>query len=346
MLADFLLNLAAGLTQTLLEAGATRLRRAALGSDEDRALRTALQQGFVALLSDADTQMPPATLRQDSLNLVTDIFAEFVMQPEVANNLLAMALAGVPPDLPLLALAFDALDFERTTLAIDFTQSLTAFHEGLTHALMKSAQQNGSPLYNQVSLGRILAIQALLQDQQRSLVQIVQAIARIEQTSPQTVYNIIIERNLGSLDIGDNAQVEAKALPEDVQALLTYTLAMAPTVNRIYGYLRPAWDGDETEVRYYPVKESGITIGRDPQICTLVVPWDFKRTSRVHASVFPNAGAIYIMDMGSKNGTYVDGNRVTDIIRLNPGQHILLGAGDRTDPLCVLEFVQIPSTTV
>lgn len=223
-LSDFRLNLAAGLTQTLLEAGARRLSQAALGTDEDRALRAALAQGFNALLAEADAQLPPGELRQETLRLVGDIFTEFLSAPEVADNLLAMALAGAPPDIPRLVSEFAALDYDPATLPVDFERCLTAFHRAMTAALVATAIHAGSPLFHQVSLGRTLAIQALLEDQQRSLAAVAEQVRQLEVQGGQVVYNIVIEQAIGPVAIGDQAQV-IQALPDDLRRLLQEILA-------------------------------------------------------------------------------------------------------------------------
>ena len=163
---DFLLNLAAGLTRTLLEAGARRLKQAALGTDEERALEQALQEGFAGLLAAVDAQLPAGDLREEQAALVHEIFRTFLRQDDVADKLLDLALAGTSPDLEVLAQAFDTLDFDRDTLPVDFKEALTAFHRALTAALVEEARQAGSPLFQQVILGRILeALAGALRDE-------------------------------------------------------------------------------------------------------------------------------------------------------------------------------------
>jgi hypothetical protein len=221
---DFALNLAAGLTQSLLDAGARHLRQVALGTDEDRSLRAALKQGFAALLVEADAQLPPSELRQETVKLVSDIFTAFVAAPAVAENLLAFTLAGAPPDMLRLAAAFAELEYDRDTLPVDFEHCLTAFHRGMTAALVAAAMQAGSPLFHQVSLGRTLAIQALLEDQQRSLAAVAEQVRRLEDQGGQVVYNIVIERVIGPVAIGDQAQAVEHSLPTDLQTLLAEVL--------------------------------------------------------------------------------------------------------------------------
>lgn len=57
-----------------------------------------------------------------------------------------------------------------------------------------------------------------------------------------------------------------------------------------------------------------LTIGRSPG-CGCVVSGD-ATVSGVHARVFRSAGAVWIEDLNSTNGTYVNGARVTTPVRL------------------------------
>jgi transcriptional regulator with XRE-family HTH domain len=111
---------------------------------------------------------------------------------------------------------------------------------------------------------------------------------------------------------------------------------------KIYGYLR--MDCGKDEFKTVAVQESKIIIGRNPD-CTLLVPEKFERASRVHAAIYPLHGNVYVEDLGSSNGTYIDGRKVDNPSSLHFGQHVLLGAGVPFKDVCVLEFLQLPSST-
>lgn len=111
---------------------------------------------------------------------------------------------------------------------------------------------------------------------------------------------------------------------------------------KVYGYLRMEWR--EPEPKTVAIQESKLTIGRHPN-CTLLIPLQFERVSRVHAAIYPLNGDVYIEDLGSKNGTYIDGRKVDAPSRLYFGQHILLGADAPLEDICVIEFLQLPSST-
>jgi two-component system, NtrC family, sensor kinase len=55
------------------------------------------------------------------------------------------------------------------------------------------------------------------------------------------------------------------------------------------------------------------------------LPIDDNAISRRHAELTPDDGAWYIRDIESQNGTYVNGTRITDRVRLRPGDQIRIG---------------------
>ncbi len=225
MLDDFLANLAVNLAHDLLRAGADRLRTLAFGDTAQRSLHQCYESGFRAML---DTVF--AGLDRDHQALVETILRQFVAAPGVAQTLLDVALVGADlPDLPALRAAFDTLDFDRATLPVDFDRALTAFHRGLSEALVAEASPQDSPLFNRVNLGRMLTIQALLQQQGSTLATIVQRLQRIEGQGG-AVYNVIIAQATG-VAIGDGARVE-HALPADVRATLDEVLRLVRDLSR------------------------------------------------------------------------------------------------------------------
>jgi hypothetical protein len=69
--------------------------------------------------------------------------------------------------------------------------------------------------------------------------------------------------------------------------------------------------------RRVPVTGAAIRIGRAPE-CELVL--NDSRVSRRHARVMARDGVLVLTDLGSTNGTRVNGHRITEVV---------LGAGDR-----------------
>jgi|GEM_PF-2169633 len=73
--------------------------------------------------------------------------------------------------------------------------------------------------------------------------------------------------------------------------------------------------------RYYPLREGSFFVGRHPS-CEIVVPG--RNVSKKHIQCFVEDGAVTIRDLGSANGTFVNGSPVTSCI-IKHGDDISLG---------------------
>ena len=71
-----------------------------------------------------------------------------------------------------------------------------------------------------------------------------------------------------------------------------------------------------------PLSPTSITIGRSPS-CTLVLE-DSYASSR-HARVFPKDGAWWLEDLGSTNGTTLNGHPVHGTVELHLGEPVRIG---------------------
>jgi hypothetical protein len=71
--------------------------------------------------------------------------------------------------------------------------------------------------------------------------------------------------------------------------------------------------------RAYPIR-AAMRVGREKS-CQIVLPND-SLVSRVHSTIWVEQGALYVRDEESRNGTFVNGQRIA------PGQPRLLRAGD------------------
>ncbi|GAA1172126.1 FHA domain-containing protein [Ornithinimicrobium humiphilum] len=71
-----------------------------------------------------------------------------------------------------------------------------------------------------------------------------------------------------------------------------------------------------------PLHEGGLLVGRNPE-CTLVLTDDY--ASGRHLRIYPGADAWYADDLGSTNGTLVNGQRIDEGARLDPGAQIRIG---------------------
>lgn len=71
-----------------------------------------------------------------------------------------------------------------------------------------------------------------------------------------------------------------------------------------------------------PLHESGLLVGRNPE-CSLVLTDDY--ASGRHLRIYPGTDAWYADDLGSTNGTLVNGERIGTGARLDPGAQIRIG---------------------
>jgi hypothetical protein len=84
--------------------------------------------------------------------------------------------------------------------------------------------------------------------------------------------------------------------------------------------------------------KSELLLGRDAD-CDIVIP--MRQVSRHHARIFQGGKGTMVEDLNSKNGTYVNGLHIEDIVRLEEGdeiqvslaQHFIYLSSDATMPL-------------
>jgi predicted component of type VI protein secretion system len=75
--------------------------------------------------------------------------------------------------------------------------------------------------------------------------------------------------------------------------------------------------------RSWPVTPEGLRIGREDGNEIMV---DDAAVSRQHARVLLHNGAVWVQDAGSRNGVFVNGERVPDHRQLKEGDRLTLGA--------------------
>lgn len=71
-----------------------------------------------------------------------------------------------------------------------------------------------------------------------------------------------------------------------------------------------------------PLGRSAIVVGRAPS-CTLVVDDDY--VSSRHVRIFPQDDQWYVEDLGSTNGTLLNGEPITEVMPLMPGMQVRVG---------------------
>ena len=80
-------------------------------------------------------------------------------------------------------------------------------------------------------------------------------------------------------------------------------------------------EGDSLKGKTYPL-DGELTIGRGGQ-CVLVL--DDAYASTVHARLFNRDGMVFVEDMGSTNGTYLNRQKVTSPTELQRGDKVKIG---------------------
>ena len=68
--------------------------------------------------------------------------------------------------------------------------------------------------------------------------------------------------------------------------------------------------------------KSGVTIGRSPR-SQIALPDEY--VSQTHARIFARRQFLFIEDLGSTNGTFIDGRRIEGEHQIKPGQEIVIG---------------------
>jgi hypothetical protein len=102
---------------------------------------------------------------------------------------------------------------------------------------------------------------------------------------------------------------------------------MLPVVR--YGRLRQV-RGDRT-LATYSLWEEETRIGRDHLQCTIVVPQEYTRVSRMHAVIRREAAGIVLEDLNSHNGTFLDGRKISGKELLTSGAVICLGGEENPE---------------
>ena len=100
-------------------------------------------------------------------------------------------------------------------------------------------------------------------------------------------------------------------------------LAAVEWVSRLDADLEAAWRRPRIPTLALPRAEGiRVTIGRGPS-CDCLLPDD--SVSRRHAELWREAGCWYVRDLGSRNGTRVNGMRVLEAVEVRAGDRLTLG---------------------
>lgn len=97
---------------------------------------------------------------------------------------------------------------------------------------------------------------------------------------------------------------------------------------------------NDTPVHTYDLINEEHLLGREVE--DLRIPERFERVSRKHARINRILDDVYIEDVGSSKGTFINGTRVIGQHRLLPNQQITLGGASAEEKVCVLTFSSSP----
>jgi len=79
----------------------------------------------------------------------------------------------------------------------------------------------------------------------------------------------------------------------------------------------------DTREQIMPVDREVVRIGRSSE--NDIILKNMPLASRRHAQVYPRRGSVFIEDLGSTNGTYVNGVRIHGPVVLNNSDKIFIG---------------------
>lgn len=82
-------------------------------------------------------------------------------------------------------------------------------------------------------------------------------------------------------------------------------------------------EGGLAKGQVFKINKAGLTIGRGTHN-DVVLPDSF--ASQEHAKLFHKNGEVWLEDLGSTNGTWVNGEKISASIQLVPGDYVKIGS--------------------
>jgi ABC transport system ATP-binding/permease protein len=141
--------------------------------------------------------------------------------------------------------------------------------------------------------------------------------ARITRSGQEWVIEDLKSANGTALNQIDNKIQRSRLLPSDEIYLGSYKIAASRILKERH------FTKGESAFQKIRFEGARMELGRDPA-CSL--PLDMPTVSWRHAALERTAEGIVVEDLGSRNGTYVDGVRISAKTLLRPGQEIGLGS--------------------
>lgn len=93
----------------------------------------------------------------------------------------------------------------------------------------------------------------------------------------------------------------------------------------------------------FPLRTLDVRIGRSASNCALTVPHGHGKVSRIHAGINRYGDQIWLRDLQSQHGTFVNGRPVAQATMLRPGDRVAFGGPTSGPGVFTCEFVrQLP----
>jgi len=95
-----------------------------------------------------------------------------------------------------------------------------------------------------------------------------------------------------------------------------------------------------------PLVADEVTLGKEAESCAVVIPKEFKRVSRLHAKITRRVDGVFMEDLGSTNGTYLNNKPLNQATELQGGDTLSLGGLLGKPGTCLLEFFFEPPSSM
>jgi len=154
----FLLGVATNLASDLVKAGARRIRDAALGDAQLRALEAVFGRALAHLLAELSGADRLGGERE-LLGLIEEQLGSFFANPEVADDLVDAALAAEPVPIGRLRTRFEEMGFDPDTFLASFERSMGVLSQRLAKLMREEASEPNSPLHNLVEISKLYALE-------------------------------------------------------------------------------------------------------------------------------------------------------------------------------------------
>lgn len=123
----------------------------------------------------------------------------------------------------------------------------------------------------------------------------------------------------------------------------TEIVGLMPT-GEPYAFLALVEDGVCTQV--FGLDRDEALIGRNSSACAVPIPQYFKRVGRVHARLVRTLDGIFLEDLNSTNGTFIDTKKIAEAVALVEGKVIELGGAEARGRNCQLVFLREVSSDI